>query len=144
MNDCENVVIREATPLDYPKVRELYHDAGWLNYTNHPAMLDAALRDSRTVLVAVAQADVLGVIRAVGDGASILYIQDLIVRRDQKRRGIGTCLLLRMDALYPDVYQKVLLTDDTPVSRAFYEHSGFQHSKQIGCMAMVKIKTPSA
>ncbi|HPJ01530.1 MAG TPA: GNAT family N-acetyltransferase [Candidatus Limiplasma sp.] len=144
MSERESVAIREATPLDYPKISQLYHDAGWLNYTNYPAMLDAALRNSRTVLVAVQQTDVLGVIRAVGDGASILYIQDLIVRQDQKRRGIGTRLLLKLDALYPDVYQKVLLTDDTPVSRAFYEHSGFQHSKQIGCMAMIKIKPPSA
>ena len=117
--------IREASEADIPGVIALYHDAGWSNYTSRPAMLATALRRSLTLLVASDMGEIVGMIRAVGDGVSILYIQDIIVRQNHRRRGIGTRLLQAMDALYPNVYQKVLLTDDQPASRAFYESCGF-------------------
>ena len=130
--------IREATEQDYPLIFQLYHNTGWIHYTNNPPMLEAAVRHSLKVLVAW-EGDVLtGVIRAVGDGASILHIQDIIVEPEHRRKGIGTALLCAMDDLYPDVYQKILLTDDQPSKLAFYENCGFAKSKSFRCVAMVK------
>ena len=131
--------IREAKPADIPGIIGLYHDAGWTNYTSHPDMLEAALRQSLKLLTAWDGTELVGMIRAVGDAASILYIQDLIVRRDSRRRGIGTSLLRAMDRLYPNVYQKVLLTDDRPETLAFYEKAGFSNCCLRGCAAMMKM-----
>ncbi len=132
--------IREATLKDRQGMIALYHDAGWLNYTKHPDMLTAALDQSLTVLVAAEAEAIIGMVRAVGDGASILYIQDIIVLKAHQRRGIGRRLLEAMDALYPDVYQKILLTEDQPKNHAFYESCGFQSSQACGCIAMMKVK----
>ena len=119
------MTIREAKRDDIPAVIELYHDAGWLNYTNRPEMLKTALQNSLKLLVAQEAGEIVGLIRAVGDTSSILYIQDIIVRSDRRRRGIGSQLLHAMDQLYPDVYQKILLTDHQPDRIAFYEKCGF-------------------
>ncbi len=132
--------IREATLQDRQGIIALYHDAGWLNYTKRPDMLTAALDQSLTVLVAAEAETIVGMVRAVGDGASILYMQDIIVLKTHQRRGIGKRLLAAMNALYPDVYQKILLTDDQPKSRGFYESCGFQSSLACGCIAMMKVK----
>ena len=53
----------------------------------------------------------------VGDGYTILYIQDLLVHPDFARQGIGSRLLLRILGKYESVYQKILLTDDQAVCR---------------------------
>jgi len=130
--------IREATSQDYPLIFQLYQSTGWINYTNNPAMLEAAVRQSLKVLVAWEGDALVGVIRAVGDGASILHIQDIIVAPEHRRKGIGTALLHTMDGLYPDVYQKILLTDDQPGKLAFYQNCGFAPSRSVRCVAMVK------
>lgn len=130
--------IREATDHDFPLIFQLYQNTGWINYTNNPPMLEAAVRHSLKVLVACSNGILVGVIRAVGDGASTLCIQDIIVAPEHRRRGIGTALLRAMDRRYPDVYQKILLTDDQPRSLAFYENCGFAESRRFRCVAMVK------
>jgi GNAT superfamily N-acetyltransferase len=67
-----------------------------------------------------------GLIRVVGDGQTIVYIQDILVLQGYKRQGIGTALLRQALETYPHVRQKVLLTDDSPETRGFYEANGFK------------------
>jgi GNAT superfamily N-acetyltransferase len=61
----------------------------------------------------------------VGDGLTIVYLQDLLVRPEAQRGGIGRDLLTHLLEPYADVRQKVLLTDTEPTQRAFYEALGF-------------------
>lgn len=49
-------------------------------------------------------------------------------------------MLRELLARYPDVYQTVLLTDDTPEHAAFYEHAGFTNAAKYGCGAYVIVK----
>ena len=51
-------------------------------------------------------------IRVIGDGASIIYIQDILILPTYQRREIGSDLMKRILALYPDYYQINLLTRD--------------------------------
>ena len=79
-------------------------------------------------------------IRAVGDGYSILYIQDLIVSPSFQRMGIGSLLLKKLIERFPDVYQTVLLTDHQPDTIRFYQTNGFSIADQVGCTGMLRIK----
>jgi ribosomal protein S18 acetylase RimI-like enzyme len=60
-----------------------------------------------TLLGAYGENDLVGIIRVVGDGHSIVYIQDIIVRPNHQRNGIGSILLLKkVLSMYSHVYQK--------------------------------------
>lgn len=72
----------------------------------------------------------VGLIRVVGDGVSIIYIQDLLVNPKYQRQGIGSELLKRVCREYKSVRQKVLLTEEAPNTRNFYEKSGFKSCDQ--------------
>ncbi|MEO1714347.1 MAG: GNAT family N-acetyltransferase [Bacteroidota bacterium] len=103
----------------------LYTDANWTSYTKDPEKLEQAVLNSLDVITAWENDQLVGLIRAVGDGLTILYIQDILVLKSHKRRGIGCELLTRLLDAYPEVRQKVLLTDERPETRGFYQSMGF-------------------
>lgn len=70
----------------------------------------------------------IGIIRAVGDGQTIVFVQDIIVLPEYQRKGIGTKLLKAVMEKYKDVYQMELLTDNTEKTKAFYRSVGFTAS----------------
>ncbi len=82
----------------------------------------------------------VGMIRVVGDGRSILFIQDLLVLSKHRRRRIGSNLVKQVLTKFNTVRQKVLLTDDTPQIRAFYESIGFLSCDRVGMAAFVRFK----
>ena len=106
-------------------ILDLYNNAGWKAYTREPARLMQAIRNSNYVLMAREGSKLVGLIRTVGDGTTITYIQDILVHSDYKRRGIGRQLMRRTLDKFAGVRQKVLLTEDNPETRGFYESLGF-------------------
>lgn len=73
----------------------------------------------------------------MGDGVSALYVQDLLVRPEyHQRRGIGRRLLEAMLGAYSHVRQRLLVTDDTPQTLAFYRALGFVPVGELGCVAL--------
>lgn len=138
----ENIEIREYTDIDMDVILSLYSSVGWTNYTNNPSMLESSYHNSLKILSAWSGDKLLGIIRAVGDGFSIVYIQDIIVFPEYQRHGIGRKLILSIDELYSKVYQKVLITDNTPKTIQFYESCGFTASDKYECLAFVKYFTP--
>lgn len=135
----ENIVIAPYARFDENAVEALYESVGWTSYLRRPGLLREAYAASLKILAAHDGGRLVGVIRAVGDGVSILYIQDVIVHPAYQRRGIGTRLLQAMLDCYPDVNQVVLLTDDTEGTRRFYEAAGFRESGKAGCCAMLRL-----
>ena len=133
--------IRDCGPLNRGELCSLYESVGWTNYTVRPDMLEAAFRGS---LCAIGAYDVkgrlIGVVRAVGDGASVLFVQDLLVRPEWQGRGVGTALLRALLDRYPDVYQTQLLTDRTEKTCAFYRRMGFAPAGEMGCEAFVRMQ----
>ncbi len=118
---------------------ELYRSVGWTNYVNNPAMLEKAFKNSLATFAAYEAGILVGIIRAVGDGASIVFIQDIIVLPEYQSRGIGTMLLKHITEMYSDVYQIELMTDDTEKTIAFYESCGFKRAAKLGCCAFMRI-----
>ena len=77
----------------------------------------------------------VGIIRGVGDGQTIVFIQDLLVYPAHQGKGVGTALLNRMIKECPDVYQFHLLTDNTEKTVQFYKSRGFCMDSDMGCCA---------
>ena len=94
------MTIREYTDPDWNELMSLYAAVGWTNYTDEPEMLRAAYTHSLCILAAYEDDRLLGVVRAVGDGASIVFIQDILVFPKYQRRGIGKALLCAMMERY--------------------------------------------
>lgn len=133
------VEIREYTDFRMDEIIALYEDAGWINYVERSYMLEKAYKNSLLVMGAYENNRLVGVIRAVGDGASIVLIQDIIVLREFQRRGIGSMLMNSVIQRYKDVYQMQLMTDNTPKTIAFYKSLGFMPSDEMGCVAFLKM-----
>lgn len=118
------VVVERSTPGTAEAV-ELYRAVGWSGYADDPQTLAGALRGSTCVITARRGGDLVGLARVVSDGATIAYLQDVLVHPDHHRAGIGRRLVGAAFEPFAHVRQKVLLTDDEPGQRAFYEALGF-------------------
>jgi ribosomal protein S18 acetylase RimI-like enzyme len=120
------IEIRRFAPAqDFPSVLALYESVNWATYTSDPARLERALSKSHEVLVAAVGGDIVGLVRTVSDGEVICYIQDLLVKPEHQRAGVGRALIGEIFERYP-VRQIVLMTDNEPRQRDFYQALGFQ------------------
>lgn len=135
-----NIQIKENVIPNLKDLIELYSNVGWNNYINNPEMLDGAYKNSLKVLSAWENDRLIGVIRVVGDGYSIIYIQDLLILDEYQHNGIGSLLLNKVIKIYDNVYQKILMTEDQPNTVGFYEKCGFRKSNEYGCVAFVNFK----
>jgi len=139
LKEVSDVEIREYTDFRMAEVMALYQDAGWTNYVERTYMLEKAYKNSLLVMGAYIDDRLVGIIRAVGDGASIVLIQDIIVLREFQRRGIGTMLMKSVMQRFKDVYQMQLLTDNTDKTVSFYKSMGFISSDEMGCIAFMRM-----
>ena len=130
--------IRKYENFHLEDIINLYQSVGWTNYLERIGILEEAYANSLCVLGAY-DADVpVGIIRAVGDGQTIVFIQDIVVLPEYQRRGVGTKLLKAVMEKYKGVYQMQLLTDDTEKTKAFYRSVGFAASDEVGCIAFIR------
>lgn len=121
-----NVRITDYRDYRHDEIINLYQSVGWTNYTEHPERLQEGYKNSLCILAAYHENELAGILRAVGDGATILFVQDIIVLPKYQRMGIGTSLINACLDKYKDVYQIELLTDDTEKTIAFYKSVGMR------------------
>lgn len=124
-----DVVKAKDLPLD--AVLALYGAVEWLAYTKDPENLQRALEGSSTLVAAHDGKTLVGLARVVSDGASICYLQDILVLPSHHRSGIGRALAERALEQYPHVRQKVLITDNEPQQKAFYEALGYTQTEEF-------------
>ena len=133
------MIITEYKTYRESEILPLYESVGWSAYTSRPEMLRESYKGSLLTLAAYEGDDIVGIIRTVGDGVSIVYIQDIIVSPSHQRHGIGTALLHEVIMRYENVYQLILMTDDTPKTVAFYHSCGFTSASDINCLGFMKV-----
>ncbi|MBR1757114.1 MAG: GNAT family N-acetyltransferase [Lachnospiraceae bacterium] len=131
--------IKEYRSFQLDEIINLYQSVGWTNYLERIDILQQAYASSLCVLGAYDSGQLVGILRAVGDGQTIVFIQDIIVLPEYQRQGIGTKLLKTVMDKYKDVYQMELLTDNTEKTKAFYRSLGFRDANEIGCMAFMRM-----
>lgn len=132
--------IREYTRYNEEEILRLYTSVGWTAYTENMPALREGFKNSMLVLAAYDGEDLLGLIRVVGDGATIVFVQDILVFPDKQRQGVGTALLKAILDRYPDVRQIELATDNTPKTVAFYKSMGFSEMSEIGCCGFMRCR----
>ncbi|MFB4166885.1 GNAT family N-acetyltransferase [Virgibacillus sp. JSM 102003] len=134
-----NIQYKENGPFKEYDMQTLYGDVKWSAYTNDMPRLLKAIENSLSVVTAWDNEKLVGLIRVVGDGLTIIYIQDILVLQSYQNEGIGSELLKRILSKYEDVRQKVLLTNDAPDVRAFYEKNGFLSCDDGDLVSFTKI-----
>lgn len=129
---------KKKDAVSFEEIFPLYEVVGWTNYTTNPTMLKNALEHSLFLISARDEnGKLIGFLRAVGDGYSILYIQDIIVLPEYQRQGIGTQLLRQTLKYFNEVYQIILTTDSELKTIAFYEDNGFTALSKYGCTSFM-------
>lgn len=131
--------IREYGNFQLEEITNLYQSVGWTNYLERIGILEEAYANSLCVIGAYDNEKLVGIIRAVGDGLTIVFVQDIIILPEYQRKGIGTKLLKAVMDKYSDVYQMKLLTDNTEKTKAFYRSVGFSASDDMGCVAFIRM-----
>lgn len=134
------IEIKQYIGFNEHEILNLYKTAGWSNYYNKSEMLINAFGNSLFILGAYDGCELVGIIRVVGDGHSIVHIQDIIVLPSHQRQKIGTELLSSILEKYKDVYQITLLTDNTEKTKKFYESLKFKDLADINCLAFQYFK----
>lgn len=84
--------ITEPTALQIEGVLALYRMQGWWGPTGErdPEVADAMIRGSHCFVVAEAQGRIIGMGRAISDGVSDAYIQDVAVDPAFRGKGVGS------------------------------------------------------
>ena len=132
--------IREYTKYNEEEILRLYTAVGWTAYTEKKQVLQEAYKNSMLILAAYEGDELLGLIRTVGDGATIVFVQDLLVFQDKQRQGIGTALIKAVLDRYSDVRQIELASDNTAKTVEFYKSIGFSEMSEIGCCGFMICK----
>lgn len=133
-----SITIQEYTTFDQNELQALYASANWVNYARNPELLEAAYRNSLKVLCARTGGELIGIVRAVGDGHFILYIQDILVHPKHQRKGIGRRLMQEINALYPNVARTVIVADNWAESTHFFHSCGYSLCSEHKCTTFLK------
>jgi len=127
------MIIKEYRNYNENEILSLYSSVGWTAYTNAPDKLRRGFEKSLLILAAYECEGLVGLIRCVGDGETIVYIQDILVLPEYQRQGIGSTLILEALNRFSHVRQIVLSTDIEQRTLAFYKSIGFAPLEDIGC-----------
>ena len=131
--------IREYGAYNEGEILRLYASVGWTAYTDQPEALRKGFENSLLTLAAYEGEQLLGIIRTVGDGHTIAFVQDILVCPEHQRKGVGTALLQAILDRYSHVRQIELATDNTEKTIAFYRSLGFREMSEIGCCGFMKM-----
>ena len=96
-------------------------------------LVDKALKNNLFDVVAVANGEVIGMGRLVGDGVMYWYLQEIVVLPEYQGKGIGTAIVNRLieyitDHTEPGNFTSVGLTA-AEGKEGFYERFGFSKSR---------------
>ena len=130
--------IQEYSNYNENEILRLYSSVGWTAYTENKTALRKGYEQSLLTLAAYENGELLGVIRVVGDGFTVVLVQDLLVFPEKQRKGVGTALLRAVLERYGSVRQIELVTDDTPETAAFYSSLGFKELSKLSCLGFMK------
>ena len=134
----KNIVYKSDLIPAIDKVIYLYNDAGWNSYTKDKEILEKAIKNSLKVWTVWDGSDLIGLARVVGDGVSIIYIQDILILTRYQGLGIGSRLLQMILDEYKSVRQILLLTDDSSKNIEFYKKNGLRDISDYNCLAFMK------
>ena len=133
-----NIIIKEDIRPRVEELLNLYEDVKWSAYTNDPENLKLAIDSSLKVWTCWYNDKLVGLARVVGDGHTIIYIQDILVLESYQRQGIGSKLIKLILEKYKSVRQIVLMTDETDKTIKFYKKNGLKKAIDYEMITFIK------
>ncbi len=129
--------IKEYKTYHEAEILNLYSSVGWTAYTDHPDVLKKGFANSMLALAAYEENQLVGILRAVGDGQTICYIQDILVLPKYQRQGVGSLLIKALLDRCGHVRQIHLATDNALGTIAFYKSQGFVEFQEMDCLGFM-------
>ena len=85
------------------QIKALYEESGWSSYLGDDEKLKNAIKNSLLTLAYMDGGELLGFVRCVGDAEHVVLVQDLIVKKDYRRKGLAKKLMKEVFEKYKDV-----------------------------------------
>ncbi|PGE39970.1 GNAT family N-acetyltransferase [Bacillus toyonensis] len=133
------ITFNNSKAIKIEQLERLYKDVQWYAYTEDIEVLYQAISQSLEVISAWNGEELVGLIRIVGDGLTIIYIQDILILHAYQNQGIASQLIQQILCKYKTVRQKVLLTEEAPDIRHFYEKNDFLSCDKGSLVAFAKL-----
>ncbi|MFZ2656350.1 MAG: GNAT family N-acetyltransferase [Victivallales bacterium] len=127
--DIEVRLLRRAKRGDMIR---LYKDAGWWEpeYSRNSSFLDNIVKDSYCFAAAFHKKEMVGMGRALSDGCSDAYIQDVVVLKKFRGNGIGAEIIKAIIShLHSNKIDWIGLIAQ-PGTESFYKELGFRRMKK--------------
>lgn len=123
---------------------QLYKAVGWSGYTQNPENLVPMVANSWYVCSAYDGQQLVGLVRVVGDGLTIAYIQDVLVLPSHQRQGIGSELMRRtLERIRKRKIRQTYLSTDTDSGNQhvidFYSTLGFKNISDYKCVTLAQL-----
>ena len=127
------ITIKVTNDVPEDQLLSLYESCQWYAYTQGPrrSELHQAVRDSTYVVTAWAGDHLVGLARGLSDNSAVFFLQDILVRPEFQRQGIGRQLLENCLERFKHVRDCILLTGDEEKQSRFYESLGYKNIKDI-------------
>ena len=87
------VILSAGTIPGDDELQELYGAVGWSVYTRDPSVLRRGIERSTRVVTTRDSGKLVGLARVLSDGATIAYLQDVLVHPKAQRSGVGQRLV---------------------------------------------------
>jgi GNAT superfamily N-acetyltransferase len=127
-NEMDRIEIRLVKDWSIDEIVELYKVGGWWQEHYDPSGIPGLIKGSFVFAVAVDRRSnsAVGMARAVSDGVSDAYIQDVVVLKTWRRKGIGIKLVeyVLNHCLRNGLHWIGLIAE--PGTRSFYKPMGFK------------------
>ncbi len=118
-------IIKQADPT---VILGLYRQAGWWQPDDKPEYLELVnkiMENSFCFVVAKTDEEIVGMGRAISDGVSDAYIQDVTVRQDLRGKGIGKGIIRTLVGYLKEQGLQWIGLISEPGYERFYQGLGF-------------------
>jgi len=142
-NDDKTVkcrALKDPTDEQISQIVALYRDQGWWQPGDDRSdrLVSRLIAGSHCFVIATEGERIVGMGRVISDGVSDAYIQDLTVRRDRRKQGIGQCILkILLERVHTDGIRWIGLIAE-PGSDTLYRRAGFREMDAYIPMLMMK------
>jgi len=132
--------IEKPAPDEISQITDLYRSENWWKQEgDNPEMVRLIIAGSHCFLLVRYEGRIIGMGRAVSDGASDAYLQDVTVMDSFRGQGIGTRIVETLiSRLEKDGIRWIGLIAERG-SHPFYEHLGFSVMENAVPMLRLKI-----
>jgi len=140
----DEIEIKVMETAERSAVKRLYREAGWWQESDQTtdgcSWIDTLVRQSFCFVGAFSSGELIGMGRAVSDGVSDAYIQDVVVLKKFRGLGIGAAIIEKIIWFLETRRIAWIGLIAEPGTQAFYQRSGFVLMEGYAPMLLKKKK----